>query len=167
MRSVPWVCSMARGWWVWWMLTYWGCGGCVADPFPSLKSFWSSLTYFLFVNLLVCGCHCCVTCRGKNYRIWSQTLHCNSQSYIVSVGGFLLSKVWHFKFGMLPNCSHLLTDFRTVFVFALGPFLLMLVICFDFNGNFYGKMAKIHFLAIKSSRSVLQPSSYHCWATFL
>ena len=27
-------------------------------------------------------------------------------------------------------------------------------------------MAKIHFLAIKSSRSVLQPSSNHCWATF-
>ena len=66
-----------------------GCiegGGCVADPFPSLKSLWSSLTYFLFVNLLVCGCHCCVTCRGKNYRTWSQTLHCKSQSYIVSAG---------------------------------------------------------------------------------
>ena len=59
---------------------------------------------------------------------------------------------------MLPNCSHLLTDFRTVFVFALGPILPMFVILFDFNGNFNGKMAKIHFLAIKSSRSVLQPS---------
>ena len=32
--------------------------------------------------------------------------------------------------------------------------------CFCFNGNFNGKMAKNHFLAIKSS--VLQPSSYHC-----
>ena len=29
---------------------------------------------------------------------------------------------------MLPNCSHLLIDFRTVFVFALGPFLPMKVI---------------------------------------
>ena len=37
----------------------------------------------------------------------------------------------------------------------------------SFNGNFNGKMAKNRFLAIKSSRSVLQPSSYHCWATFL
>ena len=36
----------------------------------------------------------------------------------------------------------------------------------SFNGNFNGKMAKNRFLAIKSSRSVLQPSSYHCWATF-
>ena len=39
---------------------------------------------------------------------------------------------------MLPNCSHLLTDFRTVFVFALGPFLSMKVIFFDLNGNFNG-----------------------------
>ena len=38
---------------------------------------------------------------------------------------------------------------------------------FVFNGDFNGEMAKNHFLAIKSSRSVLQPSSYHCWATFL
>ena len=63
---------------------------------------------------------------------------------------------------MVPNYGHWLTDFRTVFVFALGPFLPMLVIFFDFDGNFNGKMAKNHFLAIKSSRSVLQPSSYHC-----
>ena len=63
---------------------------------------------------------------------------------------------------MLPNCCNLLTDFRTVFVSALGPFLPMLVIFFDFNGNFNGKMAKKNFLAIKSSRSELQPSSYHC-----
>ena len=46
---------------------------------------------------------------------------------------------------MLPNCSHLLTDFRTVFVFALGPFLPMNVIFFYFNGNFNGKMANGHF----------------------
>ena len=57
-------------------------------------------------------------------------------------GDSYFAKVWHFKFGMLPNCSHLLTDFRTVFVFALGPFLPKFVICFDFNGNFNGKMAK-------------------------
>ena len=68
-----------------------------------------------------------------------------------TVGWFLWGKVWNFKFCMVPNYAHWLTDFRTVFVFALGPFLPMFVI----------------FLAIKSSRSVLQPSSYHCWATFL
>ena len=75
-----------------------------------------------------------------------------------------------YSFGMLPNCCSLLTDFRTVFVFALGPFLPMLVIFFDFNGNLNGKMAKNYLLAIKSSRSVLQPSSYvaelHFYSSF-
>ena len=33
---------------------------------------------------------------------------------------------------------------------------------FCFNGNYNGKTAKNLFSAIKSSRSVLQPSSYHC-----
>ena len=51
---------------------------------------------------------------------------------------------------------------RTVFVFALahleGPPLAL----FCFNGNYNGKTAKNLFSAIKSSRSVLQPSSYHC-----
>ena len=56
---------------------------------------------------------------------------------------------------MLPNCAHLLTDFRTVFVFALGPFLPMKVIFFDYNGNFnwkmtkINKMAKIHFSGVQ------------------
>ena len=36
---------------------------------------------------------------------------------------------------MVPNYAHWLTDFRTVFVFALGPFLPMFVIFFDFNGE--------------------------------
>ena len=48
---------------------------------------------------------------------------------------------------MLPNCSHLLTDFKTVFVFALGPFLPMFV--FFFNGYFNGKMAKKSILGNK------------------
>ena len=42
-----------------------------------------------------------------------------------TVGGFLCEKVWNFKFGMLPSCCILLTDFKTVFVFALGHFLPM------------------------------------------
>ena len=68
----------------------------------------------------------------------------------------------NFEFCMLLNCCIWLTDFRTVLVFALGPFLPMSVVFFDFNGNFNGKMARILFLAIKSSGSVLQTSSYHC-----
>ena len=44
---------------------------------------------------------------------------------------------------MFPSCSHCFTDFRTIFVFALGPFLPMVVIFFDYNGNFNGKTAKI------------------------
>ena len=54
---------------------------------------------------------------------------------------------------MVPNFAPWLTDFRTVFVFALGPFLPMFVIFFGFNGNFNGKMEKNRFLAIKSSRT--------------
>ena len=46
---------------------------------------------------------------------------------------------------MLPSWSTMLTDFRTIFVFALGPFLPMKVIFFDINGNFNGKMAEIDF----------------------
>ena len=53
----------------------------------------------------------------------------------------------------------------TVFVFALGPCLSMWVICFCFYGNYNGKTAKNLFTAIKSSKNVLQPSSYHCWPT--
>ena len=56
-------------------------------------------------------------------------------------------KVRNFKLGMLPSCSSLLTDFRTIFVFALGPFLPMKVIFFDYNGNFNGKMVKINKMA--------------------
>ena len=81
-------------------------------------------------------------------------------------GDSYFDKVENLKFGMLPSCCILLTDFRTVFFFALGPFLPMWAI-FLFNGNYNGKTAKNLFTAIKSSRSVLQPSSYHCWATFL
>ena len=48
---------------------------------------------------------------------------------------------------MLPNCYNFSRDFRTVFVFALGLFLTMWVLFFDFNGNFNGKMAKINKIA--------------------
>ena len=85
----------------------------------------------------------------------------------VMLGWFLLRKVWNFKSGMLPSCCILITVFKTVFVFALGPFLPMFVIFFCFNGNYNGKTDKNLFTAIKSSKIVLQPSSYHCWATFL
>ena len=57
---------------------------------------------------------------------------------------------------MLPSCYNLYTDFRTVFVFALGPFFPMWVLFFNFNG----KMAKTCFSTIKSVRNVLQPSIY-------
>ena len=40
----------------------------------------------------------------------------------------LFRKVQNFESGMLPSFCHCFTGFRTVFVCALGPFLLMLVI---------------------------------------
>ena len=42
-----------------------------------------------------------------------------------ALGGFLLRKFGFFKFCMFPSCVVLHTVFRTVFVFALGPFLPM------------------------------------------
>ena len=39
------------------------------------------------------------------------------------LGRFLLGKVRNFKFCMVPNFAPWLTDFRTVFVFTLGPSL--------------------------------------------
>ena len=41
------------------------------------------------------------------------------------LGDSHFDKVKNVKFGMLPSCCILLTDFKTVFVFALGPFLPM------------------------------------------
>ena len=88
-------------------------------------------------------CHECQSGERTPWERGSRSQH--------TLGGFLLRKVWHSKFGMLSSCCILLTDFRTVFVFALGPFLPMLVIIFYFNGNFNEKMvnqvitAELHF----------------------
>ena len=72
----------------------------------------------------------------------------------------------YFALQFFPLIAHviLLSDFRTIFVFALGPFIPVWVFYFDYNGDFNGKN---NFLAIKSVRNVLQPSSQPCWATFL
>ena len=48
---------------------------------------------------------------------------------------------------MLPSFATWFTGFRTVFVFALQPFLPMSVLFFGFNGNFNGKMTKINKMA--------------------
>ena len=63
---------------------------------------------------------------------------------------------------MLPSCCILLTDFITVFVFALGPFLPMLVIFFDFNGNFNGKMANMAKMAIYGHLAI-GPCATNSW----
>ena len=41
---------------------------------------------------------------------------------------------------MLPSFATWFTGFKTVFVFALRPFLPMWVLFFGFNGNINGKM---------------------------
>ena len=59
---------------------------------------------------------------------------------------------------MVPNYAHWLTDFRTVFVFALGPFLPMFVIFFGFNGNKWenGKKSFLGGISEKSYKNVAQ-----------
>ena len=44
---------------------------------------------------------------------------------------------------MLPSFATWFTGFKTVFVFALRPFLPMWVLFFGFNGNFNGRVTKI------------------------
>ena len=46
---------------------------------------------------------------------------------------------------MVPNFAPWLTDFRTVFVFALGPFLPMFVIFSTLMGILMGKWQKFVF----------------------
>ena len=43
-------------------------------------------------------------------------------------------------FCMLPSFAPWFTGFRTVFVFALQPFLPMWILLFGFNGTFNGKL---------------------------
>ena len=50
-------------------------------------------------------------------------------------------------FCMLPSFATCPKVFKTVFVFALRPFLPMSVLFFGFNGNFNGKMTKINKMA--------------------
>ena len=92
--------------------------------------------------------------------MWASLIH--SPSTNQALGGFLLRKVWNFKLCMLPSWSTLLTDFRTIFVFALGPFLPMKVIFFDYNGNFNGKMAKTN----KMAKNHFSRSDFDFWGGF-
>ena len=68
----------------------------------------------------------------------------------MSEGGFLVRYLWNSKLCMLPSWFNLLIDFRSIFVFTLGPFLSMVVAFFGFNGNFIGKTTKINKIVKKS-----------------
>ena len=65
----------------------------------------------------------------------------------ILVGGFLFYFFKDIQFCMLPCFATCLKVFKTVFVFALRPFLPMSVLFFGFNGNFNGKMTKIKKMA--------------------
>ena len=66
------------------------------------------------------------------------------------IGWFLLKKKLDFFIWHAAKLLHFAHWFQNCFVFALGPFLPMLVIFSVLMGIIMGK-----------------PSSYHCWATFL
>ena len=86
-----------------------------------------------------------------------------------ALGGFLLRKVWNFKLCMFPSCSHCFTDFRTIFVFALGPFLPMVVVFSALMGISMGKWPKSgHPSAIFGSpQNAPNGSFWMFWAIFL
>ena len=82
-------------------------------------------------------------------------------SLLIEVGWFLFSKFVKLQVCMLPKCYKSSTDFRTVFVFALEPFLPMWVL-FLFQRELQWENGQKNVTAIKSSKSVLQllqPSS--------
>ena len=81
------------------------------------------------------------------------------------VGGFLFW--WNSKLANVhaPKMSQFFHRFQNCFCFCSRTFPSYVGTFFCFNGNYNGKTAKNLFTAIKSSRSVLQPSSHHCWAT--
>ena len=63
-------------------------------------------------------------------------------------GRVILILIFFFFYLNIPtSCSVLFTDFKTVFVFAVGHFLPFAVKFFGFNGNFNGKMTKINKMA--------------------
>ena len=71
---------------------------------------------------------------------------------LLPVGWFLLRKFDCFNFYMVSSCSILFTDFRTVFVFALGWFFTPSVFFYDLGGNLHWddlKWPKNHFRVVK------------------
>ena len=66
-----------------------------------------------------------------------------------ALGGFLFLKISECPIGHAPKLLPLLHCFRTVFVFALRPFLPMWVLFLDYNGDINGKMAMFGHLAIE------------------
>ena len=89
------------------------------------------------------------------------------ETYILCPGALLshhtdsyYDEIQNLQFCILPNCYNLSTDFRTVFVFALGPFLPMWVLFFTSIRISMGKWQT-------SVTYVLQTSSKLCWAIVL
>ena len=89
------------------------------------------------------------------------------ETYILCPGALLshhtdsyYDEIQNLQFCILPNCYNLSTDFRTVFVFAVGPFLPMWVLFFTSIRISMGKWQT-------SVTYVLQTSSKLCWAIVL
>ena len=104
--------------------------------------------------------------------IWITYFFLCQNSYLVSfprhaVGRFLL-KTEKTLFGMFPSCSPSLNDFRTVFVFASGPFLPMAVILVSdfFCCNYNGDAAPKFDLVITYDWGVLLTHVQQFWTAF-
>ena len=85
-------------------------------------------------------------------------IHVTSMVLAVTVGWFLLGFFSLFDLDIPTSCSILFTDFRTVFVFAVGHFLpLVIKFCrhVSCSKDFNGKIFKNGFSAIKSAWNVL------------
>ena len=92
--------------------------------------------------------------KSKNWT-YVKVFRCMSRVFgqnDTKVGWFLLRKFDFFNFYMVSSCSILFTDFRKVFVFALGWFFTPSVFFYDLGGNLHWgdlKWPKNHFRVVK------------------
>ena len=87
----------------------------------------------------------CPTVKSKHYK--SLQCHEEREHLTYSLGWFLFWIFSLFDLDIPTSCSVLFTDFKTVFVFDVRPFLPFAIKIFGFNRNFNGKMTKINKMA--------------------
>ena len=82
-----------------------------------------------------------ICCKASYLLAWQDSLHDHHHR------GILIEQICKITSLHAPKVSKFVHRFQNIFVFALGPFLPMWVLFFDFNGKManINKMTKNHF----------------------